>query len=287
MIKFCSLYSGSSGNCIFVGTDKTRILVDAGLSGSTIVHALQSIGENPQDIDAILITHEHSDHIRGVGILSRKYDIPVYANLKTWMAIDESLGKFKDKNKRIIGKVSAKPMQCSLLEVLGEECEEEYVGFGTFEIGDIGVSCSLIPHDAAEPVCYSFFANDKKISVATDIGHVTDSVRQQIAGSDLILIESNHDVEKLKKGSYPWPLKRRILGEYGHLSNETCAALVADNVKQGTRRVFLGHLSQENNIPELAYEASAKTLQSIGAVIGKDVFLSVADRNKVGEVTLL
>lgn len=162
MIKFCSLYSGSSGNCIFIGNSKTRILIDAGLAGSTIAQALQSIGENPQDINAILITHEHSDHTHGVGILSRKYDIPVYANEKTWIAIDDKLGKFKEKNKKIIRRVATKPMQCSLFEVLGEECEEEFAGYSSFEIGEIGVTCSLIPHDAAEPICYSFFINNKR-----------------------------------------------------------------------------------------------------------------------------
>lgn len=284
MIKFCSLYSGSSGNCIFAGTDKHRILIDAGLSGTVIIDALKSIGEDPQDINAILITHEHSDHIHGAGILSRKFDIPIYANAITWAAMEGQLGKIKEKNRRIIDRVVVKPLQCSFFEELEEPVPGGYL---PFEIGEIGVGCCPVPHDAAEPVAYSLHIRNIKISVATDMGHVTPIVKEHIKGSNLVLIESNHDIDKLKKGSYPWPLKRRILGDFGHLSNESAACLTAEAVKGGSTRVVLGHLSQENNIPSLAYDASCSAIHKTGAVIGKDICLTVAARDKVGEVTIL
>ena len=289
MIKFTSLYSGSSGNCIFIGTATTRILIDAGLSGISIINALKSIGENPKDINGILVTHEHSDHIKGVGILSRKFNIPIYANQKTWERMDDSIGVVKDENRRIITKETKKPMQCSLFEYIdGESVSYEECDFyRSFEIGDMGVSCYPTSHDSVEPVCYSLHINNKKISVATDMGYVTDTVKENIVGSDLLFIESNHDVDKLKKGPYPWSLKRRILSNQGHLSNETAASFVAHNVQKGTTQVVLGHLSKENNVPHLAYDASLKSLESIGAVIGKDVILSVAKREEVGEIVLL
>ncbi len=288
MIKFASLYSGSSGNCIFVGTDKTRILIDAGLSGISIISALKSIGENPADINGILVTHEHTDHVKGVGILSRKFDIPIYANTRTWEQMLPCIGKVKDKNIRLIEKETRKSLQCSLLEIVGEPEEvEECSSYKSFEIGDIGIVCWPISHDAKEPVSYALYMDNMKISVATDMGYVTDTVRDNLKGSDLLFIESNHDVDKLKKGRYSWPLKKRILSDVGHLSNEACATVVRKCVSQGTKQVVLGHLSQENNLPHLAYNASKNTLEDLGCVVGRDVFLSVAKRDEVSDVIIL
>lgn len=288
MIKFASLFSGSSGNCIFIGTDKTRILIDAGLSGIAIMSALKSIGEDPCNIDGILVTHEHSDHIKGVGVMSRKFDIPIYASKKTWEQMVSCIGSIKDKNIKIIERETKKPLQCSLLEYAGE-CEEleECSSYKTFEIGDMGITCWPISHDAKEPVSYALLVDNMKISVATDMGYVTETVRENLQNSDLLFIESNHDVEKLKKGSYPWPLKKRILSNIGHLSNEACASVVQECVKEGTKQVILGHLSQENNFPHLAYNASKRMLDEIGCVIGRDVYLSVAKRDEVSDVILL
>jgi phosphoribosyl 1,2-cyclic phosphodiesterase len=288
MIKFASLYSGSSGNCIFVGTDKTRILIDAGLSGVAIISALKSIGEDPANINGILVTHEHSDHIKGVGILSRKFDIPIYANIKTWEQMEPCIGNVKDKNIRIIEKETRKPHLCSLLEYVGESEEvEECTSYKSFEIGDIGIVCWPISHDAKEPVSYALYMDNMKISVATDMGYASDVVRDNLKGSDLLFIESNHDVEKLKKGRYPWSLKKRILSDVGHLSNEACASVVRECVCEGTKQVVLGHLSQENNFPHLAYNASKNMLDDIGCVIGRDMYLSVAKRDEVSDVILL
>jgi len=260
MIKFCSLFSGSSGNCLFISDGKTKILIDSGLSGKRIIEALVAIGENPSKISAILVTHEHSDHIRGAGILSRKFDIPIYANENTWSAMEKELGPVNIKNKMCF---------CN--------CEE-------FEIGNIFIKAFPIPHDAVDPVGFNFFLDDKKITTATDIGHMTNKLLSYLMGSDLLFIESNHDVEMLKVGPYPWPLKKRILGERGHLSNEMAGKVVAYLAKNGTRKFLLGHLSKENNFPELAYQTVCNALQENDICAGKDVMLTVALRDRVGAV---
>lgn len=263
MIKFCSLYSGSSGNALFIGTEKTKILIDAGLSGKRILEALRSIGENPAELSAILISHEHIDHVRGAGIVSRKQDVPIYANEATWCAMEYGLGPVKLEN-RVAFRT-------------GEE----------FEIGDICVRPFSIPHDAAEPVGYNFFAEGKKITTATDIGHMNKELLSHMEGNDLLLLESNHDIEMLKVGPYPWPLKKRILGDHGHLSNENCAKVIAYLAAQGTRRFVLGHLSHENNFPELAYQTTFNALCEKQIAVGSDVTLEVALRDRVGTVTIL
>jgi len=260
MIKFCSLFSGSSGNCLCVSTEETRLLIDAGMSGKRILEALCSVGEKPSDISAVLISHEHSDHIRGAGILSRKLDIPIYANETTWEAMAEQLGPVKVENRRFF--------------VTGEE----------FAIGDIAIKPFRIPHDAAEPVGFNFFSKDKKITTATDIGHITKELLLHFESSDLILLESNHDIEMVKVGPYPYNLKRRILGEHGHLSNEMAGKVIAYMAKQGTRKFLLGHLSRENNFPELAYQTVYNVLQENQINVGTDVELSVAMREKTGRV---
>jgi len=266
MIKFCSLFSGSSGNCIFIGTDKAKILIDSGLSGSTVANALQEIGEDASKLNAIFVTHEHSDHVQSVGILSRRYDIPIYANSGTWCAMERRLGKIKEENKKILYKCDNQP--CA-------------------EIGDILVQCYEIPHDAADPVAYTFNIGCRKISVATDIGHITDTIRNNIKGSDLMLVESNHDISMLETGRYPWDLKQRILGDNGHLSNEMAASLVTEMALNGTSRIFLGHLSGENNFPELAYETSRSMLTENDISVVNDVMLTVAQRERHSEIVML
>lgn len=263
MVKFCSLFSGSSGNALFIGTEKTKILIDAGLSGKRILEALCSIGENPAELSAILISHEHIDHVRGAGILSRKQDIPIYANESTWCAMECGLGPVKLENKITFS--------------TGKE----------FEIGDICVKPFSIPHDAAEPVGYSFFLQGKRITTATDIGHMTDDIISHIEGNDLLLLESNHDIEMLRVGPYPWPLKKRIMGDNGHLSNEICAKVIAHLAEKGGTRFILGHLSHENNFPELAYQTTLNALNEKKIAVGSDVTLEVALRDRVGSVNIL
>ncbi|MGI6778233.1 MAG: MBL fold metallo-hydrolase [Acetivibrionales bacterium] len=260
MIKFCSLFSGSSGNAIFLSAGKTKLLIDAGLSGKKIIQALHSIGEDPSELSALLVSHEHIDHVRGAGIISRKFNIPIYANESTWLAMERGLGSINSKNRMYFN--------------TGME----------FETGDICVCPFLIPHDAAEPVGFNFYADDRKITVATDIGHMTNQLLQHFEKSDLLLLESNHDEEMLKAGRYPWVLKRRILSDTGHLSNENAGKVVAYMAEKGTRNFLLGHLSKENNFPELAYETVCNYLRKKRIEAGRDIMLDVVHRDRAGRV---
>jgi len=257
-LKFCSLYSGSSGNCQFIRAGNTKILVDAGLSGKKIQQALSSINEEPNEIQGIFITHEHIDHIQGAGILSRRFNIPIYANEETWKAMQSSIGEIKSENIKII---------------------EESV-----EIGEFYVQAFDVSHDAVKPVGYKIFNKDKKISLLTDTGCVTQSIKQNIMNSDLLLIESNHDEDMVLIGSYPWPLKRRVLGEYGHMSNDLAGNLLAEILKKGTEVVLLGHLSKENNFPELAYKTVENILKENNISIDEGITLNMTYRDKSTKV---
>ena len=193
-MKFCSLYSGSSGNSIFIASDNTRVLIDAGLAGKKIDEALKHIGEEASSIDGIFITHEHIDHIKGVGVLSRKYDIPIYANDNTWAVMEKNIGKIKEHNIRIMDRRSS------------------------IAIKDLEIRSFNIPHDAIAPVGYTVSSGGKNASVVTDFGVFTEEIRDNIIDSDIILLESNHDINMLRMGPYPYNLKLRVLGENGHLS---------------------------------------------------------------------
>jgi Metal-dependent hydrolases of the beta-lactamase superfamily I len=255
---FCSLYSGSSGNCIYVGSRNANILIDAGLSGKKIVGSLNEIGVSPGKVDGILVTHEHKDHIHGVGVLSRMFNIPIYANNNTWEHMKSDIGKIKEENIRII--------------------ENDRV----FSIGDIDIKSYSTPHDAADPVGYCFFSGSSKISIATDIGHMSENVLNNVKDSDLLLLESNHDVEMLKVGPYPYVLKRRIMGEFGHLSNEDAGKAILKLIGSKPMTVVLGHLSQQNNYPELAYRTVISVLEENGVDIQKNLKIDLADRYNVG-----
>lgn len=260
MIKVCSLFSGSSGNCIFVSYKDTAILIDAGVSGRRIEKALESIDESFDKIEGILITHEHSDHICGAGILSRRYKIPIYANMATWKAMRHLLGKIHSDHVRQI-----EP---------GENVN----------IGDITIRPFSIPHDAVSPVGYNMFIDGKKLTIATDIGHMDNELLSNLEQSDMVLLESNHDIDMLRTGRYPWPLKQRILGDRGHLCNEMAGKIVAHLAKCGTKQFLLGHLSQENNFPELAYKTACNALMELQINPSKDVYLEVALRDRVSNV---
>lgn len=255
MLTFASLISGSSGNSAFLSDGKTNILIDCGMSGKRLCESLENINADAHSVDALLITHEHTDHVAGAGVVSRKYNIPIYATAGTHNAM--SLGKIKNENIRIVEKGK------------------------TFEIGSIGVNAFSIPHDAADPVGYTFFADGEKVSVATDIGVVTDEIENQILGSSMVLLEANHDVQMLKFGSYPYELKRRILGKKGHLSNDSAAQTALKLVQNGAKKVFLGHLSHENNTPDIAFMTVENILRCAGVKIGSDVVLGVAKRSEV------
>ncbi len=262
-MEFCSLYSGSSGNSLYVGSDRTKILVDSGLSGKKIQEGMKEVGLNPSEINGILITHEHDDHIKSAGIMSRRFNIPIYANTKTWEAMIRSIGDVQKDNIKI------------------------FDGYNPFEIGDITVVPFEIPHDAACPCGYSFIHDRNKVSIATDIGYASDTVKENIKDSDFILLESNHDVEMLKVGPYPYPLKLRILSEVGHLSNENCGNMIVDILNSRIKKVMLGHLSKTNNYPELAVRTVLSVLEMNGIKDGRDIDIDIALRDRVGRMQII
>ena len=261
---FCPLYSGSSGNALFVQYGRTRLLIDAGKPGRAIEEALRGIGVSMDTLSGVLITHEHSDHISGAGVMARKYHLPVYATTETWSAMEDKIGK-----------------------IPGEMRREFFAGQDFF-LGDIGVSPFPIPHDAADPVGYRLWGGKMSISTATDLGHFSGEVFSRIRGSDLVLLESNHDPDLLRANPrYSAALKSRILGERGHLSNEACSEALLRLIATGTKHVILGHLSGENNNPELARRVSVRALEREGIRPEGDVMLKVALRDEVGEVFCL
>ena len=261
---FCPLYSGSSGNALFVQYGGTRLLIDAGKSGKMIAEALDMIGVDPKTLDGVLVTHEHSDHIAGVGVLARKYKLPVYATEGTWAAMEDKLGNVPG------------------------ELRRTFDTFSDFYVGDIGVVPFAIPHDAASPVGYRLWGGNVSISTATDLGYFPREVRDAVAGSSLVLLESNHDPDLLRMNPhYSEKLKHRILGTRGHLSNDACAQALLQLVNTGVRNVILGHLSGENNTPELALETNERLMEQEGVRLGKDLHLEVALRDRVGSVYTL
>ena len=258
MNRFCTLYSGSSGNSTLVSNGNTNILIDAGVSCAKICTSLKEIGLSAEEIDGIVITHEHIDHVRGVDVLARKFHIPVYASEGTLSKME--LSRVEDKYIR--------PVKS------GE----------SFEIRDICIYPFKIPHDASEPLGYTMCVDDKRFSVATDIGHLSEALVKSLCKSDTVLLESNHDVKMLNEGAYPNYLKKRILSDFGHLPNDKAAWMATQLAKWGTTRIILGHLSKENNLPSLAYETSKNMLESNGIKVGNDVILKVADRSNICEI---
>lgn len=247
-----SLRSGSRGNASLVSGGNTKLLVDCGVSGKSVTSALADVDVYPEDISAIAVTHEHIDHIAGIGVMMRRYHIPVWANAATWTAMESQVGKI-DK---------------SLVNIFDND--------SSFEIGEIGVKPFSIPHDAADPVGYSFMCGDEKVAVATDIGELKKDLFEAIRGSKTVLLESNHDVNMLEIGKYPPQLKRRIRGKLGHLSNDDAGRAAEFLVRLGTERIMLGHLSEENNYPELARQTVICVLNDAGIKCGRDVLLGVA-----------
>lgn len=263
-MKFCSLYSGSSGNSIFIASDNAKVLIDAGLAGKKIDDALKHIGEESSSIDGIFITHEHIDHIKGVGVLSRKYDIPIYANDNTWAVMEKNIGNIKEHNIRIMDRRSS------------------------ITINDLEIRSFNIPHDAIAPVGYTVSYAGKNASVVTDFGVFTEEIRDNIIDSDIILLESNHDVNMLRMGPYPYKLKLRVLGENGHLSNEDCGSAIVSLLKNDKKKqIVLGHLSGTNNHPDLAYQTVVDVLSANGIRPGDDVILQLASRHNPSEIILL
>lgn len=258
-MKLCSITSGSSGNCICVGSDQTTLLIDAGISGKRIECGLNSIDMTTKDVDGILITHEHSDHIKGLGVLARKYGIPIYTTEGTKEAILETSA---------VGKIS-EDLFCTI--------HPDH----PFCIGDLEVSPFSVYHDAAEPVGYRINQDGHSIAVATDLGHYDDYIVKHLQGLDALLLEANHDVNMLQVGSYPYYLKRRILGDRGHLSNEMAGRLLCEILHDKMKAILLGHLSQENNYEALAYETvCAEVTMGNNPYKSSDFEIAVARRDQ-------
>ncbi|BCN30536.1 MBL fold metallo-hydrolase [Anaeromicropila herbilytica] len=257
-MNLCSIASGSSGNCIYVGNQDTNILIDAGISGKRVVDGLTSIDVNPEKLSAILVTHEHSDHISGIGVLSRKYKTPIYATAETINAIlkTKSVGRIPD----------------GLLHMIEPD--------QPFLIDDIKVEPFSISHDAANPVCYTFEEDGHRIGMATDLGTYNEYIIEKLSGLEALLLEANHDINMLQVGAYPYYLKQRILGNRGHLSNENSGKLISKIMNSNLKHVFLGHLSKENNYAELAYETVKVELEQNTEYSSNPFHLSVANREE-------
>ena len=262
-MRLCSIASGSSGNCIYVGSDATHLLVDVGISGKRTEQGLNELGISARDLDGILITHEHADHISGLGVMARKYEIPIYATPGTIEAIC---------NTGSIGKIDT---------ALFREVKEDQ----KLVIKDLTVNPMKISHDAAQPVAYRIGYGNKKVGICTDLGIYNDYTVECLKGMDALLIEANHDVNMLQVGPYPYQLKRRILGDRGHLSNELSGQLLKRIAHEKLQGVVLGHLSKDNNIPELAYETVRVELAMGSEVYNEVQFpITVAKRDEVSTV---
>lgn len=254
MLKCCSLYSGSTGNSFFVQTEKTKILIDAGVSCRKIETALKTLQVSPNEINAILVTHEHIDHTKSIGILSSKYNIPIYINAKTLNALQSN-------NKKIDN---------SKVNLFKNDT--------TFELNDLEIHPFSTPHDAADPCGFNIYKDSKKISIATDLGHISNNIIKCLENSSFLMLEANYDSNVLQYSSYPYMLKKRISGPNGHLENCVTGKTIAHLVDTGLKDALLIHLSKENNFPELAYKTVLEELQKSNHA-EKCVSLNVAPRD--------
>ncbi len=254
-MKFGTIASGSSGNCLYAGNGESHILIDAGVSCKRIIEGLKTFELTGNDIQGILVTHEHTDHVSGLGVLSRKFHIPIYGTEKTIKRIldMENLGK------------------------LDRELFQIIEAGKTFDIGNMSIESFSISHDAADPVSYVIHESNKKIGMVTDLGFYDDRIVDYLKSSDLLYVEANHDIHMLQAGPYPYYLKRRILGDQGHLCNEKAAELVVELTHDRLKNVILGHLSKENNYPDLA-------LATVQNEVEKSICVEVAPRDCAGKL---
>ena len=261
-MRLCSIASGSSGNCIYIGSDHTHLLVDAGISNKRIEQGLNDIGVKGSELDGVLITHEHSDHVKGLGVLARKHGVPIYSTRETLEEIKtmKSLGDYPEE----------------LLRPVAHDVD--------FFIGDLEIKPFKISHDAANPVAYRVQEGKKSVAV----GNYSQYTIDRLQGLDAILLESNHDVKMLEAGPYPYYLKKRILGEYGHLSNDNAGRLLSCVLHDNLKHIFLGHLSKENNYEELAYETvKLEIAESDTPYHSSDFPITVARRDAVSEIVTI
>ncbi|MCD8022345.1 MAG: MBL fold metallo-hydrolase [Lachnospiraceae bacterium] len=265
-MNFCSIASGSSGNCIFVGTEYSSVLIDAGISGKKVIEGLKEIDRKPEELDAILVTHEHSDHIKGLGVLARKYGLPVYCTSGTKEAM----------------------LLCNMLGTVDESLFHEVRPDEHFTIQDLDVLPFAVSHDAAEPVAYRLSHEDKSVAVATDLGYYDEYVVDHLRDLDAVLIESNHDINMLQVGRYPYYLKQRILGLKGHLSNDNAGRLLGEILHDHMKGILLGHLSQENNLENLALmTVSEEITLGDNPFKGEDLPIQIAKRDQPSKMLVI
>lgn len=257
-MNLCSISSGSSGNCVYVSSEKSRFLIDVGISGKRIENGLASISVDPQTLDGIFVTHEHLDHISGLGVMARRYGLPIYATAETICEINrtKSVGRIKEELYHII------------------EPDE------TIVIKDMEIHPFSISHDAGNPVGYTLQSDGHKVGIATDLGKYDDYIVSKLFGSEILLLEANHDINMLQVGAYPYVLKRRILGERGHLSNDNSGKLICELLNERLKHIFLGHLSKDNNYPDLAYETVKYQLEQSNSPFKRQVVVRVANREE-------
>lgn len=254
-LTLCILASGSKGNAIYVSDGRTSLLIDAGLSGKEIERRMRSRDLDPASLDAILVTHEHADHVLGVGVLSRRYGLPVHISAGTNEAAADRMGKIRDIRHFVCGR--------------------------SFAIDDLTIHPFSTSHDAADSAGFTIQRNGVKIGIATDLGIATSVVRTHLQKCSLLVLESNHDLKMLMEGPYPWHLKQRVRGRTGHLSNEASRDLLGELRHDGLAHVVLAHLSEENNTPEIALRAAASALGDARTT------LSTAAQHVCGDVFLL
>jgi phosphoribosyl 1,2-cyclic phosphodiesterase len=310
MVRFTVLASGSKGNSTVVSGGRTRILVDCGLSCRELFRRMKLVGEEPETLDAVLITHEHSDHVNGIAVTARKLGIPVYFTEGThrawvrWLTPQRQMtqAQWLEQYRKQAAERDAEAETTAeegeaddsdLVEAVQAPTEEadsaapakvkdptwlpavEYFRAGEpFEIGDIAVSPFTIPHDAADPVGFVFRTEGVRMAFATDLGYVSPNVRAQLQGVDLLLLESNHDLEMLREGPYPWSVKQRVLSRVGHLSNEAAAGFLEDGYDGQAAYVILAHLSESNNLPELARVAAERALNGRASLLANQLLLA-------------
>jgi phosphoribosyl 1,2-cyclic phosphodiesterase len=307
MVRFTVLSSGSKGNSTVVTGGSTRILVDAGLSCRELFKRMKAAGEDPAMLDAILITHEHSDHINGVAVTARKLGVPVYFTEMThrawvreltpartmtyaqWLEARKQGSGVGDQEVKDQGSERAGEASVGAVAVAADTEEDstpkkdpawlpsvEYFAAGQcFQIGDIAISPFTIPHDAADPVGFVFQAEGVRMALATDLGYIPPNVKAQLKGVDLLMIESNHDLEMLRDGPYPWAVKQRVLSRVGHLSNDATAEFLERSYDGGAAYVILGHLSENNNLPELARVSAERALSNRGNLLCNRLLLAL------------
>ena len=258
MARLCPLFSGSTGNSYYIGSRSAGLLIDAGRSAKQLDAALKTCGIDPLAVQGVLITHEHSDHISGLRVFAKKYSLPVFASQGTIEAIGEMDG-------------------VKMYEVQRD-----------MQIGDMTVTYFHTSHDCAEPLGFRIRTEENRIvTLSTDLGYLSEEVKESLYGTDYAIIESNHDLEMLRTGDYPYYLKRRILSDEGHLSNRSCAEFLPELLKSGTRRFLLAHLSRENNTPSMAFETSLSSLIQAGYVQNTDFILETAPvENTEGKVRI-